>query len=206
MRVAIQGTHGSFSEAAARRRWPDLATLPCREAKDVVAAVRAGEAEAGCLPIENSLIGSVTTTYDLLEEAFGDGTLRLTHEILYPGPPYPHGGARRDAGRHQAGALPPGGAWPVPDLAVGALARRRAGECLGHGRQRGDRRPGGQSRASPPSPPDTRPTPMAWSRWPSASRTIPPTRPASSPSPARSTRPAGRQPRARAATRPRSSC
>ncbi len=84
MRVAIQGTHGSFSEAAARRRWPGLETLPCREAKDVVAAVRDGRAEAGCLPIENSLIGSVTTTYDLLEEAFGDGTLRLTHEILYP--------------------------------------------------------------------------------------------------------------------------
>jgi 3-deoxy-7-phosphoheptulonate synthase len=84
MRVAIQGTHGSFSEAAARRRWPDLVTVPCREAKDVVATVREGRAEAGCLPIENSLIGSVTTTYDLLEEAFGDGTLRLTHEILYP--------------------------------------------------------------------------------------------------------------------------
>ena len=63
MRVAIQGTHGSFSEAAARRRWPGLETLPCREAKDVVAAVREGRAEAGCLPIENSLIGSVTTTY-----------------------------------------------------------------------------------------------------------------------------------------------
>ena len=63
---------------------PSLETLPCREAKDVVAAVREGRAEAGCLPIENSLIGSVTTTYDLLEEAFGDGTLRLTHEILYP--------------------------------------------------------------------------------------------------------------------------
>jgi prephenate dehydratase len=84
MRVAIQGTHGSFSEAAARRRWPDLVTLPCREARDVVAAVREGRADAGCLPIENSLIGSVTTTYDLLEEAFGDGTLRLTNEILYP--------------------------------------------------------------------------------------------------------------------------
>ena len=78
MRVAIQGTHGSFSEAAARRRWPELAILPCKEAQDVVAAVRAGEADAGCLPIENSLIGSVTTTYDLLEEAFGDGALRLT--------------------------------------------------------------------------------------------------------------------------------
>jgi chorismate mutase / prephenate dehydratase len=84
MRIAIQGSHGSFSEAAARRRWPQLETLPCREAKDVVAAVRDGRAEAGCLPIENSLIGSVTTTYDLLHEAFGDGRLQLTHEILYP--------------------------------------------------------------------------------------------------------------------------
>jgi chorismate mutase / prephenate dehydratase len=84
MRVAIQGSHGSFSEAAARRRWPDLDVLPCREVKDVVAAVREGQADAGCLPIENSLIGSVTTTYDLLNEAFGDGTLRLTHEILHP--------------------------------------------------------------------------------------------------------------------------
>ena len=84
MRVAIQGSHGSFSEAAARRRWPDLEALPCRDVKDVVAAVREGRAEAGCLPIENSLIGSVTTTYDLLDEAFGDGTLHLTHEILHP--------------------------------------------------------------------------------------------------------------------------
>ena len=111
MRVAIQGTHGSFSEAAARRRWPDLITLPCREAKDVVAAVREGRAEAGCLPIENSLIGSVTTTYDLLEEAFGDGTLRLTHEILYPvhhtlmAPP----GATLD--EHHAGCCPTRSRW-----------------------------------------------------------------------------------------------
>jgi 3-deoxy-7-phosphoheptulonate synthase len=84
MRVAIQGSHGSFSEAAARRRWPELEALPCRDVKDVVAAVRNGDADAGCLPIENSLIGSVTTTYDLLQEAFGDGTLRLTHEVLHP--------------------------------------------------------------------------------------------------------------------------
>jgi len=84
MRVAIQGSYGSFSEAAARRRWPDLEALPCRDVKDVVTAVRESRANAGCLPIENSLIGSVTTTYDLLHEAFGDGTLRLTHEILHP--------------------------------------------------------------------------------------------------------------------------
>jgi len=49
-----------------------------------VTAVRDGSADAGILPIENSLIGSVTSTYDLLQEAFGDGDLRLTHEIMLP--------------------------------------------------------------------------------------------------------------------------
>ena len=84
MRVAIQGTHGAFSEAAARRRWPTLDVVPCREVQDVVAAVREGRADAGCLPIENSLIGSVTATYDSLHESFGSGDLKLTHETLHP--------------------------------------------------------------------------------------------------------------------------
>ena len=84
MRVAIQGTHGSFSEAAARWRWKDCEIVPCRDVQRVVAAVREGRADAGCLPIENSLFGSVTATYDLLHEAFGDGALHLSDEILLP--------------------------------------------------------------------------------------------------------------------------
>ena len=84
MRVAIQGTRGALSEAAARQQWPDLETISCREVGDAVAAVRAGEAEAGCLAIENSLVGSVTPTYDLLQEAFGEGDLTLSREILLP--------------------------------------------------------------------------------------------------------------------------
>ena len=84
MRVAIQGTHGSFSDAAARWRWKDAQIVPCREVRDVVAAVREARAEAGCLAIENSLFGSVTATYDLLHDAFGDGGLHLSDEILLP--------------------------------------------------------------------------------------------------------------------------
>jgi chorismate mutase/prephenate dehydratase len=84
VRVSIQGTHGSFSEAAAKWRWPDAEIVPCREVRDVVAAVREGRADAGCLAIENSLFGSVTATYDLLHEAFGDGELHLSDEILLP--------------------------------------------------------------------------------------------------------------------------
>ena len=84
MRVAIQGTHGSFSEAAAKWRWPEASIVPCREVREVVTAVRENRADAGCLAIENSLFGSVTATYDLLHEAFGDGTLHLSDEILLP--------------------------------------------------------------------------------------------------------------------------
>ena len=84
MRVAIQGTSGAFSEAAARQQWPDLEVISCRDVTDVVQAVREGRAEAGCLAIENSLVGSVTPTYDLLHEAFGDGILSLSREILLP--------------------------------------------------------------------------------------------------------------------------
>ena len=60
MRVAIQGTHGSFSEAAARRRWPDLVTLPCREARDVVAAVRDGRAVTFQSKTRTDLMGVYT--------------------------------------------------------------------------------------------------------------------------------------------------
>ena len=42
MRVAIQGTRGSFSEAAARQQWPDAEVVACREVGDVVKAVREG--------------------------------------------------------------------------------------------------------------------------------------------------------------------
>ena len=84
MRVAIQGSSGSFSEAAARWRWPEMTVVPCHEVSQAIEAVRDGRADAGCLPIENSLFGSVTATYDLLHEAFGDGTLHLRDEILLP--------------------------------------------------------------------------------------------------------------------------
>ena len=140
MRVAIQGTHGAFSEAAARRRWPELEAIPCREVADAVAAVREGRADAGCLPIENSLIGSVTATYDLLHEAFGDGTLALTHETLLPV-------------HHTIMAVP---GRRVEDIkrvyshpvALGQCRRwlskhlpeRRTGERVGHRRQRRDGR------------------------------------------------------------------
>ena len=85
MRVAIQGTHGSFSEAAARWRWKDGGhrAVPRRAAGRRGGAGRRAPTPAACA-IENSLFGSVTATYDLLHEAFGDGALHLSDEILLP--------------------------------------------------------------------------------------------------------------------------
>ena len=64
-----------------------------------------------------------------------------------PRPPHADGRARRPARRDQAGALASRGAGTVPHLAVPTPARRRAGQRLGHGRQRRARGPGRQSGA-----------------------------------------------------------
>ena len=114
MRVAIQGTHGSFSEAAARRRWPDLETLPCREAKDVVAAVREGRG-GGRVPADRELPDRLGH-HDLRPARGGVRRRHAPAHARDPLPRAPHadGGAGRHARRHQAGALPPGRAGPVP--------------------------------------------------------------------------------------------
>lgn len=82
--VAIQGTHGSYSDAATHRLWPDATLLPRHEPLDVAVAVRDGSADAGVLPVENALVGALPNVLDLLYEQFADGALTLTHEMLLP--------------------------------------------------------------------------------------------------------------------------
>lgn len=66
MRVAFQGTHGAYSEEAIRRLWPDAVTVPQRENLDVARAVARAEVDAGVLPVENTLAGSVVASYDAI--------------------------------------------------------------------------------------------------------------------------------------------
>lgn len=84
MRVAIQGAHGSFSEAAVRCAWPPAVLVPCRNVAEVIRAVREGRADAGCLPMDNTLAGVIRPAYDLMHEAFPDRDLRLTREVILP--------------------------------------------------------------------------------------------------------------------------
>lgn len=66
MKVAFQGVAGAYSEAAVATLYPDAAPLPCDTFADLFAAVDAGTAGAGVVPIENSLFGSVHVNYDHL--------------------------------------------------------------------------------------------------------------------------------------------
>ncbi|HEV7703168.1 MAG TPA: prephenate dehydratase [Gemmatimonadaceae bacterium] len=65
-RIAFQGELGAFSEEAIRNIDPHATPVPCREFIDVAQAVESGHADAGMLPIENTLAGSVVGSYDAL--------------------------------------------------------------------------------------------------------------------------------------------
>lgn len=66
MTVAFQGIVGAYSEAAAAQLYPDATPEPCDTFSDLFDAVASGQAEAGVVPIENSLFGSVHANYDHL--------------------------------------------------------------------------------------------------------------------------------------------
>ena len=65
-RIAFQGELGAFSEEAIRNVDPLATPIPCRDFIDVAQAVEGGDADAGMLPIENTLAGSVVGSYDAL--------------------------------------------------------------------------------------------------------------------------------------------
>lgn len=67
VRVAFQGELGAYSEEAVGLLFGDRAEpLPCREFQEVGSAVDTGTAEYGLLPVENTLVGSVVASYDVL--------------------------------------------------------------------------------------------------------------------------------------------
>ncbi len=83
-RVAFLGPEGTFTEEALLTNLPggDFHPFPYGSIRDVLVAVRDGEAVLGAVPIENSLEGSVAVTLDLL--AFGFDELRIVREIIHP--------------------------------------------------------------------------------------------------------------------------
>lgn len=81
-RYAFLGPSGTFSEEALLSMdIPNLEPVPCSTIEDVFVTVESGRAEAGIVPIENSIEGSVNATLDAL--AF-DSRLTIQHEVVMP--------------------------------------------------------------------------------------------------------------------------
>ena len=64
--VAVPGTIGSYSQAAAKRFLPDSEAAFYESFAEVFAAVESESAEFGVVPIANSTAGTVTQTYELM--------------------------------------------------------------------------------------------------------------------------------------------
>jgi prephenate dehydratase len=88
-RIAFQGELGAFSEEAIRNLDAHAIPVPCREFIDVAQAVESGDADAGVLPIENTLAGSVVGSYDALTaceslHVMAETVVEIHHCVLAP--------------------------------------------------------------------------------------------------------------------------
>lgn len=85
--VAFQGEIGAYSEEAAFRFFgPSIQLRPCQSLDEVFTVVQKGQVPFGVVPVENSLEGSISRTYDLLLDSdvrvCGEIELRITHCLI----------------------------------------------------------------------------------------------------------------------------
>jgi len=87
IKVAFQGEVGAYSEEASYQFFGSGASLiPCESLEDVFRAVELEDAQYGLVPVENSLEGSISRTYDLLLasnlKVSGETQLRIVHCLI----------------------------------------------------------------------------------------------------------------------------
>jgi len=87
MKIAFQGEHGAYSEAAIFDHFgSECESLPCNSFEDVFTTVANNNCDYGLIPIENSLAGSIHRNYDLLLQnqlsVVGEHHLRVSHCLI----------------------------------------------------------------------------------------------------------------------------
>ena len=85
--VAFQGERGAYSESAVYQFFGEKAEVkPCKDFRDVFESVKRREVEAGVVPVENSIEGSVNQNYDLFLtydlKVCGEVAVKLTHVLI----------------------------------------------------------------------------------------------------------------------------
>ncbi len=82
LKVGYQGEKGAYSEKAIKKLFNgrDVNAMAFRTSYAVVDAMKKNSIDFGLLPIDNSIIGNITHTYDLLLE----NKLTITREVIIP--------------------------------------------------------------------------------------------------------------------------
>jgi len=87
LKVAYQGEVGAYSEMAVYKFFGNkVEPAPCKDFRDVFEAVKNNSVQAGVVPIENSIEGSVNQNYDLFLtydlKVCGEVAIKLAHVLI----------------------------------------------------------------------------------------------------------------------------